>query len=153
MFAASSNLVVGSIVMLGIAGFCMAITVWSVQATWIVVATGSFLLLIPLGLLIIGPRLRVIDREAREAAAGPLPEVLAKRTCHPALALALAVYLSLLLGIVFLMTANSPPHAAGLALQWCGGRAVACARAARSAVGMCVPPAARVGRAPLDRAP
>jgi len=107
LITAASNLVVGSIVVLGIAGFYMAITVWGIQATWIVVATVSFLLLIPLGLLYIGPRVRDIAKEAANEADGPLPETLALRTRDPALAVGLAVYLSILLGIVFLMT-NKP---------------------------------------------
>jgi hypothetical protein len=107
LILASSNLVVGSIVVLGIAGFYMAITVWGIQATWIVVATVSFLLLIPLGLLIIGPRIQVIAKEAREAPDGPLPEMLAKRTRDPALSAGLYIYVSVPLGIVFLMT-NKP---------------------------------------------
>ena len=108
LILASSNLVVGSIVVLGIAGFYMAITVWGIQATWIVVATVSFLLLIPLGLLIIGPRIQIIAKEAREAPDGPLPETLAMRSRDPALSAGLSVYVGVLLGIVFLMT-NKPP--------------------------------------------
>jgi len=116
LILASSNLVVGSIVVLGIAGFYMAITVWGIQATWIVVATVSFLLLIPLGLLIIGPRIQIIAKEAREAPDGPLPETLAMRSRDPALSAGLSVYVGVLLGIVFLMTSKPPLDVSILAI-------------------------------------
>lgn len=107
LIAASSKLVVGGILVLGIAGLYMAITVWGGQATWIIVATITFLLLIPVGLLIIDPRVRAITTAARDLPDGPLPNALAARTHDPLLAAGLNVYIAILLGIVFIMT-NKP---------------------------------------------
>jgi hypothetical protein len=69
----SGVLAVVSILLLGVAGFYMAITVWGEHATWIVVATISFLLLAPFGIFVIDPRLRAIGKAAAEVPEGPLP--------------------------------------------------------------------------------
>ena len=53
---------------------------------------------------LIEPRKRAIDRLAREAPAGPLPQSLEQRTHDPVLLTALLTIATLLLGIVFLMT-------------------------------------------------
>lgn len=108
LITASSNLVVGSMLLLGVAGFYMAITVWGIQATWIIVATISFLLLAPIGLLVIEPRVRAIAREARDVPDGPLPQTLAVRTRDSLLGAGLSVYIAVLLGIVFLMIYKPP---------------------------------------------
>lgn len=107
LITASSALVVGGIVILGVAGFYMAVTIWGVRATWIIVATISFLLLAPGGLLILEPRVRAIAALARNAPDGSLPETLAARTRDPLLGTGLCVYVACLFGIVFLMT-NKP---------------------------------------------
>ena len=108
LMVVSGNLVVGSILLLGVAGFYMAITVWGERATWIIVATISFVLLAPGGALIIDPRVRAIARLARDAQDGPLPETLAARTRDPLLATGLSIYIAVLFGIVFLMTTKPP---------------------------------------------
>ncbi|HEY7974480.1 MAG TPA: hypothetical protein VID72_04005 [Ktedonobacterales bacterium] len=105
--AAASKLIVGGILVLGIAGFYMAITVWGGQATWIIVATIAFLLLIPVGLLIIDPRMRAITTAARDLPDGPLSDALAAHTHDPLLPTGLNLYIAMLLGIVFIMT-NKP---------------------------------------------
>src|SRR5262245_14707686 len=46
-----------SILLLGVAGFYMGITAWGERATWIIVATISFVLLAPFGVFVIDPRL------------------------------------------------------------------------------------------------
>jgi hypothetical protein len=97
-----------SIVLLGVAGFYMALTVWGEQATWIMVATISFLLLAPFGTFVIDPRLRAIAKAATAAPDGPLPAPLALSTRDPLVGIGLFAYLGVLLGIVFLMT-NKPP--------------------------------------------
>ena len=107
LIKSSGNLVVGGIVLLGIAGFYMAVTVWGARATWIIVATISFALLAPGGLLALDPRVRAIARLAQAAQDGPLPTALAERTRDPLLATGLSVYIACLVGIVFLMT-NKP---------------------------------------------
>lgn len=103
----SGNLVVGGVVLIGVAGFYMTVTAWSAQATWIIVATISFALLAPGGLLILDPRVRAIARFAQTAQDGPLSATLAARTRDPLLATGLSVYVSCLVGIIFLMT-NKP---------------------------------------------
>lgn len=108
LMVTSGNLVVGSILLLGIAGFYMAITVWGERATWIIVATISFVLLAPGGTLVIDPRVKAISRLARDTQDGPLPEALAVRTRDPMLATGLSVYIAVLVGIVFLMTTKPP---------------------------------------------
>lgn len=107
LITASTRLVIGGILVLGVAGFYMAITVWGIQATWIIVATLAFLLLIPTSLLIIDPRVRAITTAARGLPDGSQPDELARRTRDPLLAAGLNVYIAILLGIVFIMT-NKP---------------------------------------------
>jgi Predicted integral membrane protein (DUF2269) len=106
----SGKLAVVSIVLLGVAGFYMAITVWGERATWIIVATVSFLLLAPFGAVVIDQRLRALAKAAAAAPDGPLPASLAARAQDPLVGIGLSVYLAMLLGIVFLMT-NKPPLA------------------------------------------
>jgi hypothetical protein len=108
LITASSNLVVGSIVLVGVAGFYMAITVWGIQTTWIIVATVSFILLAPIGLLVIEPRVRAIAKQARDIPDGPLPQTLAVRVHDPSLGVGLSIYIAVLLDIVFLMTYKPP---------------------------------------------
>ena len=107
LIKSSGNLVVGGILLLGIAGFYMAVTVWGARATWIIVATISFALLAPGGLLLLDPRVRAIARLAQTAQDGPLPESLAAQTRDPLLATGMSAYIACLVGIVFLMT-NKP---------------------------------------------
>jgi hypothetical protein len=104
---ATGNIAVGGIVVLGIAGFYMALTVWGVSATWIIVATISFILLAPWGMLVINPRIRAITKQARQAPDGALPQGLTRRIRDPLLGISLCVYIAWLFGIVFLMT-NKP---------------------------------------------
>jgi hypothetical protein len=100
----SGVLAIVSIVLLGVAGFYMALTVWGERATWIIVATVSFLLLAPFGAFVIDPRLRALGKAAAAVPDGPLPASLAVRTHDPLVAISLYTYVSVLLGIVFLMT-------------------------------------------------
>src|SRR5262249_57852346 len=69
----SGVLAIVSILLLGVAGFYMAITVWGERASWIIVATITFLLLAPFGAFVIDPRLRALARAAAAAPDGPLP--------------------------------------------------------------------------------
>ncbi|MFI5272531.1 MAG: hypothetical protein ACHQ4H_05790 [Ktedonobacterales bacterium] len=96
-----------SILVLGVAGFYMGITVWGERATWIIVATLSFLLLAPFGVFVIDPRLRAVAKAAADVPDGPLPPSLAARIHDPIVGIGLALYLGVLLGIVYLMT-NKP---------------------------------------------
>ena len=108
LIRASGNIAAGAIVLLGIGGFYMAITVWGERATWIIVATISFVPLAPFGLLI-DRRLRGLEKLAAASAPdSPLAGALAQRARDPIVASGLSVYLATLIGIVFLMTAKPP---------------------------------------------
>ena len=74
------------------------------QTGWIGVALISLVLVAPLGTALIEPRRRTIDRLAREAPDGPLPQSLEQRIYDPVLSTALQTIAALLFGIVFLMT-------------------------------------------------
>jgi hypothetical protein len=100
----SGVLAIVSILLLGVAGFYMAITVWGERATWIIVATITFLLLAPFSALVIDPRLRALARAAAAVPDGPLPTVVAAQTRDPLVGIGLYTYVGVLLGIVFLMT-------------------------------------------------
>ena len=103
----SGVLAVGSILLLGVAGIYMALTAWGEHATWIIVATIGFLLLAPFGVFLIDPRLRALGKVAAASPDGVLPAALAARTRDPIVGVGLCIYVSVLLGIVFLMT-NKP---------------------------------------------
>jgi hypothetical protein len=103
----SGVLAIVGILLLGGAGFYMAITVWGERATWIIVATISFVLLAPFGVFVIDPHLRAVAKAAAAVPDGPLPGALATRTRDPLAGIGLSVYIGVLLGIVFLMT-NKP---------------------------------------------
>lgn len=104
----SGVIAIASILVLGIAGFYMALTAWGEHATWIIVATISFVLLAPFGAFVIDPRLRALARAAAAAPDGPLPAAVAARTHDPLVSIGLYLYLGVLLGIVFLMTTKPP---------------------------------------------
>jgi Predicted integral membrane protein (DUF2269) len=85
-------------------GLYMALTAWSLQTGWILVALISLILMASSGAALIEPRRRALDRLAREAPDGPLPQPLELRTHDPVLLTALQTIGALLLGTVFLMT-------------------------------------------------
>lgn len=104
---ASGNVAVGGVLLVAIGGFYMALTVWGVQATWIIVATISFALLAPFGVFVLDPRIRALAKAAAKTPDGPLSPALAARTHDPILGIGLSLYVAVLVGIVFLMT-NKP---------------------------------------------
>ncbi len=93
-----------SVLLILATGLYMALTAWSLQTGWIGVALISLILIAPLSTALIEPRRRAIDRLAREAPDGPLPQALEQRIYDPILGTALQTVATLLLGIVFLMT-------------------------------------------------
>jgi len=101
---ASGSVAVAGVLLLAAAGLYMALTTWGWQTAWIDVATVSFLLLAPFGGAVIDPRIRALGKAADEAPDGPLPASLAARIYDPIVGVGLHVYISVLLGIVFLMT-------------------------------------------------
>jgi hypothetical protein len=100
-----------SVLLILVAGLYMTFTSWRLQTSWIAVALVSLIIVAPLGTALIEPRRRVIDRLAREAPDGPLPQTLEQSIHDPILLTALQTIAALLLGIVFLMTTK--PSLAG----------------------------------------
>lgn len=104
----AGNLVVGSLVLLIIAGLYMALTTWGLVVPWLDVATVSFLLLAPLGVFLIDRRVKAIATQTRAEPDGPLSATLASRLSDPVIGIGLRIYLAVLFGIVFLMTTKPP---------------------------------------------
>jgi hypothetical protein len=100
-----------SVLLILVAGLYMAFTAWNLQTGWIAVALVSLVLMAPLSTALIEPRRRAIERLAREAPDGPLPQSLEQRIYDPVLFTALQTIAVLLFGIVFLMTTK--PSLAG----------------------------------------
>jgi Predicted integral membrane protein (DUF2269) len=86
------------------AGLYMAFTEGSLQTGWVLVALISLILMASSGAALIEPRRRAIERLAREAPDGPLPQSLEQRTHDPVLLTVLQTIGALLLGMVLLMT-------------------------------------------------
>ena len=93
-----------SVLVLLAAGVYMALTAWSLLTGWILVGLVSLVLLAPLGTALLEPRRRTIERQAREATDGSLPEALERSVHDPVLLTAVQTLTILLLGVVFLMT-------------------------------------------------
>jgi uncharacterized membrane protein len=93
-----------SVLVLLAAGVYMALTAGSLLTGWIMVGLVSLVLLAPLGTALLEPRRLTIDRQAREAADGSLPEALERSVHDPVLLTAVQTLTILLLGVVFLMT-------------------------------------------------
>jgi hypothetical protein len=85
-------------------GFYMALTSWSLQTSWILVALISLLLMVPASAAVIAPRRGALDRLVREAPDGALSEALLEHTHDPILLSTPPTVTALLLGMVFLMT-------------------------------------------------
>jgi hypothetical protein len=105
---ASGNVAVGGVLLLTAGGVYMALTAWSLEATWIIVATISFVLLAPFGAFVLDPRIRALAKAAAAAPDGSLPVSLSERVRDPILGIGLNLYVAVLLGIVFLMTTKPP---------------------------------------------
>jgi hypothetical protein len=100
----ASPLMVGSVVLIGLAGFRMALSTWGLATSWIAVSLVSVVLIGPLGAFLLDPRMCTIMDMAREVPDGPLPDALIMRSHDPILVTAATTLASMLLGIVFLMT-------------------------------------------------
>ena len=97
-------LMVVSVLLIGLAGFHMALSTWGLQTSWIAVAFASFVLMAPLGPFVLSARMHTIRKMAGEAPDGTFPDVLFKRIHDPILPVTASTLVSMLLGIVFLMT-------------------------------------------------
>lgn len=93
-----------SVLLIVASGLYMALTAWSLQTGWILVALISLILMVPSSAVLIVLHRSALDRLAREALDGPVPEALAQRIHDPVLATVLQTVAALLVGFVFLMT-------------------------------------------------
>ncbi len=100
----ASPLMVLSVLLLGLAGFEMALSAWGLSTPWIAVSLVSVVLVGPIGAFVLDPRMRTILALAREVPSGPLPGALDRRTHDPILGTSAHTLVAILLGIVFLMT-------------------------------------------------
>lgn len=125
-------IVIAGVLMIAGTGLDMATTLHLIQAPWIDVAVGSFLLLAPMGPLVINPRLHQIADTAHREASGPISVALSGPSRDPVLLAALGASTGILIGVVFLMTtkpdlvasitAVAVALAAGLAITWLSTR-------------------------------
>jgi len=97
----ASPLMVLSVVLLGVGGFEMAL---SLSTPWIAVSLVSVVLIGPIGAFVLDPRMRTILALMRETPDGPLADAHILRTHDPVLVRAASTLATMLLGIVFLMT-------------------------------------------------
>lgn len=97
-------IVIAGVLMIAVTGLDMALNLQLLRAPWIDVAIGSFLVLAPLGPLVINPRLHRIADTAELEASGPISNTLRARTRDPLLAIPMGGSFGLLVGLVFLMT-------------------------------------------------
>jgi hypothetical protein len=93
-----------SVLLLLASGFYLALSAWSLQTGWILVALISLALMALSGGVLIEPRRRAIAWLAHKAPDGPLPRSLERSTHSPVLLTTQQTVAALLLGIVFLMT-------------------------------------------------
>ena len=100
----ASPLMALSALLIAITGLDMALSAWGLQTGWIAVAIVSFVLMAPVGPLVLAARMYTIMDMAREAPDGPLPDELERRTHDLILGIVAQTLTARLLGIVFLMT-------------------------------------------------
>lgn len=95
------GIVVVSVLLIGATGLHMAVYTGDWQSAWVKVAIGTFILLAPVGILVINPRLHAVVR----ATEGDRPslEEFRSRVRDPVLAATLQGELAVLVGLVFLM--------------------------------------------------
>jgi hypothetical protein len=106
LIVVATPLMLVSLALLAIAGFYMALTVWGLQTAWIAVSLASLLVIGPIGAFVLDPRMHTILDLARETPDGPLLDTLVARIRDPLLATGTQTMASVLLGVVFLMTAK-----------------------------------------------
>lgn len=98
------NIVPASALLVILAGAAMTRLAWSFRTPWILVALASLLVIGPFGTWVIDPRVRRLALLARSLPDGVLPAALAQSTHDPALSIGLPLQLTMLFGVVFLMT-------------------------------------------------
>jgi Predicted integral membrane protein (DUF2269) len=98
----------GSVVLVIIPGVYMALTLWGLQTSWVVVSIVGVLMAAPIGPTLIEPRVETLGAMARETPDGTLSPALAARTHDPVLGTAMHTVSLLVVGIIFLMTIKPP---------------------------------------------
>jgi len=125
-------IVIAGVLVIALTGLDMALTFQLLRTPWIDVAIGSFLLIAPIGALLINPRLHGIADTVDGEASGPISNALRARTRDRLLVAAMGGSMGILIGLVFLMT-NKPAlimsiaaiavcAGAGIALSWAFAR-------------------------------
>lgn len=119
---------IAGVVVIAVTGLDMALSLQLIRAPWIDVAIGSFLMLAPIGPLVINPRLHRIADAVDLGPNGPISSSLRTLVRDPILTVALGGSLGILVGLVFLMTTKPAlgtslaaiviTIGAGLALSW-----------------------------------
>lgn len=109
-------LVIAGVLLIAASGIAMARANDYLLSSWVVVATVSFVLMAPVGPLVIDPRLHGIAGESQRNADGPIPAALRRRIHDRLLVLAMGLSVSVLLGVVFLM-ATKPSLAASISVM------------------------------------
>jgi hypothetical protein len=117
-------IVIAGVLMIAVTGADMALSLQLIRAPWIDVAIGSFILLAPLGPLVINPRLHQIADAADLEPSGPISSGLRMRVRDPLLTVALGGSFGLLIGLVFLMTTKPTLSIALTAIAVAVGAAV-----------------------------
>ena len=88
-----------------VTGLYLALVAWSLLTSWILVALISLLLMVPTSAALLAPRRSaIVKRLAREAPGGELFCALERHLDDPVLTKVCTTVLTLLLGLVFLMT-------------------------------------------------
>jgi hypothetical protein len=86
----------------------MALTLWSLQTSWIAVSIAGMLVAAPIGPTFIEPKVEALGAMARETPDGALSPELAARIQDPVLGTAMHTVSLLVVGIIFLMTVKPP---------------------------------------------
>ncbi len=102
-----------SILLLLFAGIYMTVTVWGFETGWIDVALVSLLVIVPVAAMTTQSRLSAIAQLAHAESDGPLSANLLARIHDPMMLIVPRTVITLLVGIVFLMT-NKPDLPAAL---------------------------------------
>ncbi|HVS49384.1 MAG TPA: hypothetical protein VHJ99_10810 [Candidatus Dormibacteraeota bacterium] len=126
--SALDAVVIAGVLMIVVTGLDMALSLQLIRAPWIDVAIGSFIVLAPIGPLVINPRLHRIADAADLEPNGPISNGLRSHMRDPILTLALGGSLGILVALIFLMTtkpalgtslaAVAITVGAGMALSW-----------------------------------
>jgi Predicted integral membrane protein (DUF2269) len=99
----ASPVMVLSVLLLGLAGFEMALSSWGLSTPWIAVSLVSVVLIGLIGAFVLDPRMRTILAATRALPDGPLSDALFRQVHEPILHIPVFTLVTLLLGIVFLM--------------------------------------------------